>query len=262
MIITLSPSKGQNFESPASTTQFTLPQQLEHTKVLIAAIRTNDVEAIQTLMNVSEKIANLTVDRIKQFKTPFTLGNAKQALYAFSGDVYRSIEVDDYSADDLDYAQSHLRMLSGLYGYLRPLDLIQAYRLEMKTKLQNPRGSNLYAFWDERITDLLNEDLLNEERLGQSEPILINLASNEYFKSIKTKKLKGDVLNITFKESKEGKTRVIAIYAKWARGLMANWIIRNRIEYSEALKAFDLEGYRYNAQLSDEKQWTFSRSQP
>ncbi len=257
MIITLSPSKGQNFETPASTTSFTLPQQLDQSEILIKAAKSNNVEAIRSLMNVSQNIGQLTVDRFRQFKTPFTLNNAKQALFAFKGDVYSTIEVESYSKNELDFAQTHVRMLSGLYGYLRPLDLIQAYRLEMKTKLKNPRAENLYGFWDQRITELLNQDLAQ-----QAEPTLINLASNEYFKSIKLKNLKGNVLNINFKESKNGKTRVIAVFAKRARGSMTNWIIRNKIENSEALKSFDVDGYSFNPSLSDEKQWTFSRPQP
>ncbi len=257
MIITLSPSKGQDFDSPAATTQFTLPQQLEQSQLLVEAAKMHDLEAIQSMMKVSENLARLTVQRFEQFETPFTVKNAKQALFAFKGDVYSMIDVENYTDETLDFAQAHLRILSGLYGYLRPLDLIQAYRLEMKTKLESSRGANLYAFWDQRITDLLNRDL----RL-QSEPTLINLASNEYFKSIKIKQLEGRLLNINFKESKAGKTRVIAIFAKRARGLMANWIVEDKIENSERLKAFDLESYSFDAALSDDRQWTFSRPQP
>lgn len=257
MIITLSPSKGQDFDAPAFTTHFTLPQQLEQSLLLIEAAKTHDLEAIQSMMKVSENLARLTVARFEQFQTPFTLKNAKQALFAFKGDVYSTIDVENYADETLDFAQAHLRILSGLYGYLRPLDLIQAYRLEMKTKLANLRGANLYTFWDQRITDLLNRDLRR-----QSEPTLINLASNEYFKSIKIKQLEGRLLNINFKESKAGKTRVIAIFAKRARGLMANWIIQNKIESSEQIKAFDLDSYKFDAALSDDRQWTFSRPQP
>jgi len=257
MIITLSPSKGQDFDTPASTTQFTQPQQLDQSEILIAAAKSKGVAAIRSLMKVSENIGSLTVERFQQFSTPFTPDNAKQALFAFKGDVYGAIEVENYSRDELEFAQEHLRILSGLYGYLRPLDLIQAYRLEMKTRLGNSRGANLYEFWDHRITDLLNQDLAR-----QSEPTLINLASNEYFKSIKLKHLEGRLLSINFKESKEGRTRVIAIFAKRARGMMANWIVRNKIERSEVIKSFSVDGYRFNPSLSDDKQWTFSRPQP
>lgn len=257
MIITLSPSKGQDFETPAQTAVHSVPQQLDQSQILIDSIKHFDSPAICKLMSVSENIANLNVQRFADFSTPFSLKNAKQALYAFKGDVYSTIEVEQYSESNLEFAQQHLRILSGLYGYLRPLDLIQAYRLEMKTKLKNPRGHNLYTFWDNRITELLNADLQQ-----QSEPTLVNLASNEYFKSIKLKNLQGRLLNINFKESKNGKTRVIAIFAKRARGMMANWIIQNQIEASESLKEFDLESYRFDADLSDDTQWTYSRPQP
>jgi len=257
MIVTLSPSKGQDFETPAPTHTYTTPRQLAESQRLIDAIRDFDSEAIQTLMSVSKNIANLNVQRFQDFKTPFTPQNAKQALYAFKGDVYSTIEAADYSEKELEFAQQHLRILSGLYGYLRPLDLIQAYRLEMKTRLDNPRGQNLYQFWDNRITELLNQELQQ-----QAEATLVNLASNEYFKSIKIKNLQGRLLNINFKESKEGKTRVIAIFAKRARGMMANWIIRNQVEQSERLKDFSLENYQFDEALSDDKQWTFSRPQP
>ena len=257
MIITLSPSKGQEFDTPANTERYSVPQQLDQSGILIDELRKYDLDALRSLMSVSENIGKLNVERIRNFATPFTPGNAKQALYAFRGDVYGGIEVDEYSDQDLEFAQGHLRMLSGLYGYLRPLDLIQPYRLEMKTRLHNPRGEHLYAFWGDRITELLNEDLAE-----QAEATLVNLASNEYFKAIKPRQLNGRLLTINFKETKDGKTRVIAIFAKRARGLMANWIVRERIESSERLKEFTVDGYRFDAALSDERQWTFTRPQP
>ena len=209
------------------------------------------------MMAISENIAALNVDRYKTFTTPFTTKNAKQAIFAFKGDVYGGLELDSFKEDDYVYAQDHLRILSGLYGCLRPLDLIQPYRLEMKTKLKNDRGENLYQFWDDRITKSINKELKK-----QKEPVLVNLASNEYFKSIKPKLLEGRLLNITFKETKAGKTRVVAIFAKRARGMMADYIIRNRIEKPEDLKKFKLGGYKFNKGLSDDKQWTFERPQP
>ena len=188
---------------------------------------------------------------------PFTTANAKPALFAFKGDVYSGIQKDKYTDDDLNYAQQHLRILSGLYGALRPMDLIQPYRLEMKTKLKNPRGENLYQFWDERITEKLNEVLEEQE-----EKVLVNLASNEYFKSVKPKKLNGKLLNISFKESKGDKTRVIAIFAKRARGMMTDFILRNRIEHMEDLKDFGSGGYKFSAQQSTDKNWVYTRPQP
>ncbi len=257
MIITLSPSKGQDFETPVSVKHITRPQMLEESLLLINELRKYKAGQIQESMAVSENIAKLNVDRYQSFSTPFTEKNARPALFAFKGGVYRGIPVEDYTQEDLDFAQDHLRMLSGLYGCLRPLDLIQPYRLEMKTRLKNPRGENLYQFWGDRLTDCLNAELKNHQ-----EPTLINLASNEYFKAVKPKLLDGRLLNIAFKEEKNGKARIIAVFAKRARGMMADYIIRNRLEESEAIKAFDREGYRYSQQDSDDKQWVFVRPQP
>lgn len=257
MIITLSPSKGQDFSEPAKTKKHTIPDALDDSQLLIKELRKINTSELQALMDISENIAKLNVARVKDFKMPFTTDNAKQAIFAFKGDVYSGINVENFSADDLAYAQKHLRMLSGLYGCLRPLDLIQPYRLEMKTKLKNPRGDNLYQFWDERITDSLNKELVK-----QQEPVLVNLASNEYFKSVKPKLLKGRLLNINFKETKDGKTRIVAIYAKRARGMMTDYILRNRIENPEDMKKFKQGGYKYSKADSDDKQWTFVRPQP
>ena len=257
MIITLSPSKGQDFESPALFQQFSQAEDLKDSKVLIKELSKFKITDIQELMNVSENIASLNVDRVKHFKTPFTLKNAKQAIYAFKGDVYSGIKVDEYSEDDLHYAQNHLRILSGLYGCLRPLDLIQPYRLEMKTRLHNPRGGTLYQFWGDKITQRLNHALAE-----QQQPVLVNLASNEYFKAVNPKLLEGKLLTLNFKETKNNKTRVIAIFAKRARGMMADFIIKNRIEQPEGIKDFAASGYRFSSNLSDNKQWTFTRAQP
>lgn len=257
MLITLSPSKGQDFEVALPTSLHSQPRQLAQSQHLIDALRQYNVADIRHMMSVSEKIAQLNVTRFRAFSQPFTPDNAKPALFAFKGDVYSGIEKQHYSEDDLNYAQQHLRILSGLYGTLRPMDLIQPYRLEMKTKLHNPRGDNLYQFWDERITDSLNHDLET-----QQEATLINLASNEYFKAVKPKKLHGRLLNIAFKETKEGKTRIIAIFAKRARGMMTDFILRNRIEHSEDLKTFNQGGYEYSPDTSTENQWVFTRLQP
>jgi cytoplasmic iron level regulating protein YaaA (DUF328/UPF0246 family) len=257
MIITLSPSKGQAFDFPMPKVQATTPSMLEDSLRLIEILRGCSVAEIRRLMSVSEKIAELNVARYRNFSLPFTPENARPALFAFKGDVYRGIPVAEYRAEDLEFAQQHLRILSGLYGCLRPLDLIQPYRLEMKTKLRNPRGDNLYQFWDDRITRCLNEALAR-----QQEPTLVNLASNEYFKAVKPKLLTGRLLQVNFKEVKNGKARTIAVFAKRARGMMADYIIRNRLQESEGIKAFRREGYRFSAGDSDEKQWTFVRPQP
>jgi cytoplasmic iron level regulating protein YaaA (DUF328/UPF0246 family) len=225
--------------------------------LLIRELRKIKVADLQALMDVSSNIAELNVGRYMSFKTPFTTKNARQAIFAFKGDVYSGIDVEHFSADDFDYAQEHLRILSGLYGCLRPLDLIQPYRLEMKTKLKNPRGDNLYQFWGEGITNSLNKALKKHQ-----EPVLVNLASSEYFKSVKPKLLQGELLNVNFKETKNGKTRVVAIFAKRARGMLADYIIRNRIESPAGIKKFRKGGYRFSRELSDDKQWTFERPQP
>ena len=257
MLITLSPSKGQDFETAGLSKKYSKPVDLKESELLIKELRKIKSKQLQELMSVSENIAELNVDRYKTFTTPFTPKNSKQALFAFKGDVYSGFELDKFSEEDYVYAQDHLRILSGLYGCLRPLDLIQPYRLEMKTKLKNTRGENLYQFWDDRITKNINKELKK-----QKEPVLVNLASNEYFKSVKPKLLDGRLLNINFKETKNGKTRVVAIFAKRARGMMADYLIRNRIEKVEDIKRFKAGGYRFNKALSDKEQWTFERPQP
>lgn len=257
MLITLSPSKGQDFETAGLTKKHSNPADLKDSELLIKELRKIKSKQLQTLMDVSENIAKLNVERYKTFNTPFTAKNAKQAIFAFKGDVYSGLDLEKFTDDDYAYAQDHLRILSGLYGCLRPLDLIQPYRLEMKTRLKNERGENLYQFWDDRITKSLNKELKK-----QKESVLVNLASNEYFKAVKPKMLEGRLLNINFKETKDGKTRVVAIFAKRARGLMADFIIRNRIENPEDIKKFNVDGYRFNKALSDDSQWTFERPQP
>ena len=257
MLITLSPSKGQDFETPALSKTYSKPQALKDSELLIKELRKIRRQDIQQLMSVSENIAKLNTDRYNSFKTPCTPKIARLAICACKGDVYSGIDIEQYSEADLDYAQNHLRILSGLYGCLRPLDLIQPYRLEMKTKLHNVRGENLYQFWGDRITDELNKALEK-----QKQPVLVNLASNEYFKSVRPKQLNGRLLNINFKETRDGKTRVVAIFAKRARGMMTDYILRNRIEKPEDIKKFRQGGYRFRKELSDDKQWTFERPQP
>jgi len=257
MLITLSPSKGQDFDSPLKPLLTSFPEHLSNSKVLIKELLKIDSTALRSLMTISENIADLNIARYKSFKTPFTEKNAKPALFAFKGDVYSGIPVNEYTKADLKYAQEHLRILSGLYGALRPMDLIQPYRLEMKTRLSNPLGDNLYQFWGDQITDSLNETLAKH-----AQPVLINLASNEYFKSVKKKRLQGRLLDISFKETKEGKTRVIAIFAKRARGTMTDFILRNRIEKPEDIKGFNTDGYRFSKKDSTDNQWVFKRQQP
>lgn len=252
MIIVISPSKTQDF-SPDSNSQLSYPRQLEQSQQLINILLELNPEELAKLMKISEKLSHLNWQRFQDFSQPFTLENAKQALLAFKGDVYGGIDVDNYSPEDFNFAQQHLRMLSGLYGVLRPLDLIQAYRLEMGTRLQNPCGNNLYEFWDSQITELLNQDLSHDD------PVLINLASNEYFKAIKPKLLNARILTLSFKENKNGVYKIVAIYAKRARGLMANFVIKNRLTDIEELKTFNMDNYTFNRVLSTVDEWVFTR---
>ena len=205
-------------------------------------------------MKISDKLATLNQQRFQDFTTPFTPQNAKQALLVFNGDVYRGIDSENYDEDDLAFAQDHLRILSGLYGILRPLDLMQPYRLEMGTKLATEKGKNLYEFWGTQISELINTELENTP-----DPCLVNLASNEYFKSVDLTSLKARVLNIAFKENKSGTYKIVAIHAKRARGLMVDFVIRDRIENPELMKGFDRDGYAFNLDLSDDATWVFCR---
>jgi cytoplasmic iron level regulating protein YaaA (DUF328/UPF0246 family) len=201
-------------------------------------------------MSLSEKLSELNFDRFQKFQLPFTLKNAKQAILAFKGDVYNGINAPELSHEDLEFAQGKVRMLSGLYGVIRPLDLIQPYRLEMGTKLSNGKGGDLYEYWGSDISNVLNED---------ESDLIVNLASNEYFKAIDKNNLNANILDIVFKEKKGDTYKVIGIYAKRARGLMVNYIIRNRLENPENLKEFSDEGYRFDQDLSSESSWVFLR---
>ena len=257
MIITLSPSKGQDFESAAPTQIYTIPSQLSESEVLVKQLKKLSKSNISELMSISENLSELNYQRYKDFKTPFNEQNAKQALFAFKGDVYSGINTASMNQADYDYAQNHLRILSGLYGCLRPLDLIQPYRLEMKTKLKTKKADNLYQYWGESITRLLNESLAQ-----QKEKVLVNLASNEYWKSVEPKQFNGKVINVAFKEIKDGKSRIIAIFAKKARGMMTDFLIRNRVETIEGIKDFDYADYKFDENVSNDDLFVFSRNQP
>jgi cytoplasmic iron level regulating protein YaaA (DUF328/UPF0246 family) len=256
MLTVISPAKTLDFETPATTEEFSLPGQLRYSRQLNKYLRKLSSTDLSQLMSVSSNIADLNVNRNKRWKTPFTLDNAKQALFAFKGDVYIGLDAESMNTKDLQFAQNHLRMLSGLYGVLRPLDLMQAYRLEMGTRLTTDSGSNLYQFWDTRITDVLNKELKQTES-----STLVNLASNEYFKAVKLKYLKGHVVTPVFKDFHNGEFKMIGFYAKKARGLMARYIIDNQINEADQIKQFDREGYIYDSSLSNEKEWVFTRQQ-
>ena len=249
MLAVISPSKTQDF-TKTDIVKYSQTRQAKQTLELIDILKLKSKDDIAKLMSISEKLANLNFDRFQEFSNEFNLNNAKQAILAFKGDVYNGIDAPSLTADDLDFAQENIRMLSGLYGVIRPLDLIQPYRLEMGTKLANPKGKNLYEFWGDNISKVLNTD--------ESET-LINLASNEYFKGIDKKSLNANIIDIVFKENKNGKYKVIGIYAKHARGLMVNFIIKNRINNAEKLKEFNTEDYTFNTNISDEKTWVFTR---
>jgi cytoplasmic iron level regulating protein YaaA (DUF328/UPF0246 family) len=249
MLAVISPSKTQDFE-PAQIDVFTQTRQIEQSQVLVDLLKGKTQDDIASLMSISDKLSKLNFDRFQTFSTPFTLSNAKQALLAFKGDVYNGIDASSLSLDDFEFAQGHLRMLSGLYGVIRPLDLIQPYRLEMGTKLKNSQGKNLYEFWGDQISQVLNVD--------ESE-VIINLASNEYFKGIDKKSINAKIINIAFKELKNDTYKIIGIYAKRARGLMVNYMIKNRLTEPELLKDFNVEGYQFRQDMSDDLTWVFTR---
>ena len=249
MLAIISPSKTQDF-SQCDIDIFSQTRQIESSNELIGILKNKSKSQIAKLMSISEKLSELNFDRFQNFQLPFTLKNAKQAILAFKGDVYNGINAPELSHEDLEFAQGKVRMLSGLYGVIRPLDLIQPYRLEMGTKLSNAKGGDLYDYWGSDISSVLNED----------EPdLILNLASNEYSKAIDKKTLNADILDIVFKEKKGDNYKVIGIYAKRARGLMVNYIIRNRLDKPEELKDFTDEGYRFDKGLSNDSSWVFLR---
>jgi len=255
VLIVLSPAKKLDYDTPAPTADHTLPELLEHSQPLIDILRGFSVEEIAGLMKLSDKLARLNHERYQAWTTDITPENAKQALFAFKGDVYTGLNADQFEHDDIAFAQDHLRILSGLYGVLRPLDLMLPYRLEMGTALANPRGRNLYDYWGEIITDRLNAALA-----VQGDDVLVNLASNEYFKAVRPKKLAGRIITPQFKERRDdGSYRMIGIYAKKARGLMSRYAIVNRLQDVEALKDFDYAGYAFDPALSKGDTWVFTR---
>lgn len=256
MITLLSPAKGQDFSSAAPTDHHSLPAFLDQTATLITKLRGLTKDELSKLMAISPALTQLNWQRYQDFNCKFNLTNAKQAIFAFTGDVYQQLACDHYDRHDLDFAQHHLRILSGLYGCLRPLDLIQPYRLEMKTKLSTDQGNNLYQFWQNKIANHLT-DLLSAD----PHPVIINLASNEYFQCIKPH-YHGRLITIVFMEKKHGKNRVIAIHAKRARGMMTNFIIKNKINNPDKLQKFNQGGYIFNLEISNHERWIFSRLQP
>jgi cytoplasmic iron level regulating protein YaaA (DUF328/UPF0246 family) len=254
MLTVISPAKTLDFETPPSTRKFTQPDFLDRSALLVDELRRLDPTRIGSLMGISDALAELNHARFMNWSPPFTRANAKQALFAFRGDVYTGLDADGFSAADLAFAQKHLRILSGLYGVLRPLDLMQPYRLEMGTALRNAAGRNLYEFWGERITEALNAEFARARK-----PVLINLASEEYFKAVHPKTLAADIIAPIFKERKGDGYKIVSFFAKKARGMMAAYIVRNRLQQPEGLKDFAQAGYRFNPGLSGAREWIFTR---
>ena len=254
MLITLSPAKTLDETPSPNGFECTTPEFLEHSVKLINKLNRMSHRKLRSLMNLSDNLVKLNKQRYSDFTTPFTQNNAKQNLIMFKGDVYEGLAVDDFSQDDFAFAQAHLRILSGLYGVLRPLDLIQPYRLEMGTRLSVGRRKNLYEFWTDPVTEHLNQTLLQ-----QGDNILINLASNEYSKVVNTKKLKGTIVSPVFKEERDKSFIIISFFAKKARGLLARYIIKNRLATVTDIQNFDLEGYRFNPGLSTDHKPVFTR---
>ncbi|MDO8267764.1 MAG: peroxide stress protein YaaA [Moraxellaceae bacterium] len=257
MLMLLSPAKTLDYERPVPSLPLTTPDFVKEANALIAILRELSVQDVAALMHLSDKLAALNVARYADWSPRFTEANSRAAVLAFKGDVYEGMEAWTFDEDDHAFAQQHLRILSGLYGLLRPLDRLQPYRLEMGTSLRNPKGNTLYAFWGDTIAKAVNAALA-----AQDDDILVNLASEEYNKAALTKSLKARVITPQFREEKDGTFKMVSFYAKRARGLMASYVIRNRLADPEQLKDFDADGYGYNRALSNGDTWVFTRKYP
>lgn len=251
MLIVISPAKTLDFETAPSIEKFSQPRFLQQSQQLINELKDLSTADVASLMKLSDKLAALNMVRFQTWQKPFNLENAKQALLAFKGDVYTGLDADTLDVAGLTFAQQHLRILSGLYGVLRPLDLMQAYRLEMGTKFSNVKGKDLYQFWGSQLRESIESEL--------KDGVLINLASNEYFKAVEAKKLKARIITPVFKDWKNGQYKIISFYAKKARGLMSRYIIDHRINEAENIKRFDSEGYRFSPEMSQADEWVFLR---
>lgn len=252
MKIVISPAKSLDLESTIPTQNFSQPQFIGQAEKLSNELKKKSPKSLGELMSISQKLSELNWQRNQDWKVPFTNENARQAVFAFKGDVYIGLDAYSIPENKLDQLNDKLRILSGLYGLLKPLDFIQPYRLEMGTKLKVGRKDNLYQFWDTQVTDALNSEMLKDE-------VLVNLASNEYYKVIKPKLINGPIITPQFKDYKNGKLKIISFFAKKARGMMVRYIIDNNIENSEALKGFDYGGYGYSEELSTDKEFVFVR---
>lgn len=256
MIVLLSPAKSLDYESPLLTKRSTKPRFLEDSAKLIGQLRKLSVGQVGKLMSISDKLAELNHERFTSWEADFTKENARAAILAFTGDVYQGMELAAWSQDDFDTAQKRVRILSGLYGVLRPLDLMQPYRLEMGTKFANARGKNLYEFWGDALTKSLNADL---KKSGSG--FVVNLASNEYFSAVKKMELEGELITPVFKDEKKGSYKIISFFAKKARGMMADFIVRNGVTDPGELRNFKTAGYRYSKKDSDDTTLVFLRKE-
>tara|TARA_B110000967_G_scaffold64436_1_gene66375 strand:+ start:145 stop:912 length:768 start_codon:yes stop_codon:yes gene_type:complete len=253
MLTVISPAKKLDYSSSFSAAAHTQPALLKHSQELLEGLKKLSPQGVCKLMGLSDKLGALNYERFQEWSAPFNEQNARQAVLAFKGDVYQGLGADSMSNAELQWAQDHLRILSGLYGLLRPLDLMQAYRLEMGTKFANQRGGDLYSFWDGIITAELNEQLTD------ADAVLLNLASNEYFKAVKQNNIRARIVTPVFMDSKDGKYKIISFFAKKARGLMAAFIIKGKITDVEDIKNFDSDGYSFNSALSEGDRWVFTR---
>lgn len=255
MITLLSPAKNLDFETEPNTSVFTQPDFQTESTQLINKLRKLSKKEVAQLMHLSDNLASLNHERFQTWALPFDVTNAKQAALAFNGAVYTGLATETFNKQDFEFAQRHLRILSGLYGVLRPLDLIQPYRLEMGTRFSaKPSQKNLYEFWGSKISQRINADLAE-----QGDDVIVNLASNEYFKAVDVKKLKARVITCNFKERKGDDYKIVMMYAKKARGMMASHLIKNKIESPELIKEFTEDNYRFNSALSSDNDWVFIR---
>ena len=257
MRIIISPAKSLDYENPAPILEYSQPQFLKEARKLIKVMKTYSPQDLASLMKISDKLAQLNVSRYEEWKTPFTPSNAKQALFAFKGDVYTGLDSETLTKAQINFAQDHLLILSGLYGLLKPLDLMQAYRLEMGSQVANSAGKDLYTFWGEQITSAINESLATEKK-----PLLVNLASQEYFKSVHQDKIQGEIITPVFKDKKSREYKIVSFFAKKARGMMARYLITNKAKSTDQIKAFNEAGYAYNEGFSNKYEWVFTREAP
>ncbi|MDG1484914.1 MAG: peroxide stress protein YaaA [Porticoccaceae bacterium] len=256
MLIVISPAKKLDYSSPVAAKNHSQPELLDHSAELLQGLKKLSPQDVCALMGLSDNLGALNYERFQAWDRPFTEDNAKPAILAFKGDVYQGLDADSMTDKQLEWAQGHLRILSGLYGLLRPMDLMQPYRLEMGTRFANQRGKDLYQFWGNIITDEINSLLSNAKS-----PVLLNLASNEYFKSVQQKNIAGRIVTPVFMDKKGDKYKIVSFYAKKARGLMSAYIIKNKITAVEGIKKFDVDGYRFNSAMTDGDSWVFTRGQ-